>query len=201
MGCNNTKEDQTNPLKIRTEEKKTEKKKTMETKIVLLGDQNVGKTSIAQRFCKNIFSNKHIATIGGAYLQQTVLLSNGESVKLHIWDTAGQERYRAMANLYYKDAAAAILTYDITNEESLESLRFWINELKNKASQDNLILCLAGNKCDVPPEQRKISVSAGKNFASENNMMFYETSARDCIGIKELFNDLAKSIYELKTME
>ena len=148
MGSDNsktTKKEET--LKMRPKEK--EAKKTLEAKVVLLGDPNVGKSSIAQRFCKNVFSNQHIATIGGAYLQQKVLLENGESMKLHIWDTGGQERFRAMANLYYKEAAAAILTYDITNEETLTNLNYWIDELRNKADTPNILLCLAGNKSDV----------------------------------------------------
>ncbi|MCQ2820513.1 MAG: GTP-binding protein [archaeon] len=200
MGCDgNQKDKKDDGIKIKATAK--EQKKALEAKIVLLGDQNVGKSSIAQRFCKNIFTNQHIATIGGAYLQQKVLLSNSESVKLHIWDTGGQERFRAMANLYYRDAAAAILTYDITSEETLENLKFWINELRTKAGQENIVLCLAGNKCDVPQEQRKIPFNKAKAFATENNMIFYETSARDDIGIKELFNALAKKIYEIKATE
>ena len=54
-------------------------------------------------------------------------------MKLHLWDTGGAERFRSLANLYYKEAAVAILTYDVTNEQSLESLEYWIEELKTKA--------------------------------------------------------------------
>ena len=89
----------------------------------------------------------------------------------------------------------------LLSEETLENLKFWINELRSKAGGENIILCLAGNKCDVPQEQRKISFNRAKQFATENDMIFFETSARDDIGIKELFNALAKKIYEVKMAE
>lgn len=197
MGCKSNKPKQNEKaLKIRPQEK--EIKKTLEAKVVLLGDTNVGKSSIAQRFCKNIFGNKHVATIGGAYLQQRVVLDNGEIMKLHLWDTGGVERFRSMANLYYKEAAVAILTYDVTNEQSLESLGYWIEELKAKAD-NNILLCLAGNKVDVPPNEVKVSHSKGKKFAQENRMIFYETSARTGTGVVALFTDIAKKLYEIKS--
>ena len=196
MGCKSSKPKQSEKiLKIRPQEKDI--KKTLEAKVVLLGDANVGKSSIAQRFCKNVFSNKHIATIGGAYLQQRVVLDNGEVMKLHLWDTGGAERFRSIANLYYKEAAVAILTYDVTNEQSLESLEYWIEELKTKADND-ILLCLAGNKVDVPSNEIKVSHSKAKKFAQENKMIFYETSARLGTGVVELFTDIAKKLYEIK---
>ena len=106
MGCNNSSQSyiknptEESTLRIKSTSKEDEKTKTIETKIVLLGDVNVGKTSIASRYCKNSFNDHHINTIGGAYQQQKVVLSNGSMVKLHIWDTSGQERFRAMTNLY-----------------------------------------------------------------------------------------------------
>jgi small GTP-binding protein len=150
-----------NPIKIRNTMQSEKEKKPLETKVVLLGDQNVGKSSISQRFCKNIFTGVHIATIGGAYLQQNIILGNGNTVKYYIWDTAGQERFRSMANLYYRDASAAILTYDITNEKSFDSINYWVEELRTKCDKDKLILVLAANKCDVDSKDRKISTSMG----------------------------------------
>ena len=202
MGCNNSpqpvkenkKEEST--LRIKSTPKEEEKTKILEAKIVLLGDVNVGKTSIASRYCKNSFNEHHINTIGGAYQQQKVVLSNGTMIKLHIWDTSGQERFRAMTNLYYRDAQVAILTYDITNESSFTSIDFWIQELKYKVENENMILCLVGNKCDVSPEDRKITNFKGKNFAQENNMIFYETSAKSGEGVKDLFVTIANKVYE-----
>ena len=137
-----------------------------------------------------------INTIGGAYQQQKVVLSNASIVKLHICDTSGQERFRAMMNLYYKGAQVAILTYDIKNEASFSSIEFWINELKYKVENENMILCLVGNKWDVSSNERVIPTSKGKNFASENNMLFFETSAKSGEGIKDLFVTIAHKVYE-----
>ena len=202
MGCNNStqptkdnkKEEST--LRIKSTPKEEEKSKIIEAKIVLLGDVSVGKTSIASRYCKNSFNEHHINTIGGAYQQQKVILNNGSMVKLHIWDTSGQERFRAMTNLYYRDAQVAILTYDIKSESSFTSIEFWIQELKYKVENENMILCLVGNKCDVSQDERKVSANKGKTFAQENNMIFYETSAKTGEGIKDLFVTIANKVYE-----
>ena len=204
MGCkssNNNKKNSnvTNSLKIST----PIPKKTMEAKIVLLGDQNVGKSSIAQRYCRNVFTDKHVATIGGAYFQQKVQIKSGESVLLHIWDTGGQERFRAMAPLYYKDATAALLCYDVTNRESLQNLEYWIEQLRenaNNQSGDNIILSIAGNKCDANDKQ--LSFDDLRNFANQHCIeIFMETSAKSDIGIKEIFGMLAQKIFNVKEMK
>ena len=201
MGCNtsqpqNQPKSEENTIKIKSTPKEQEKQKEFEVKIVLLGNINVGKTSIASRYCKNSFNEHHINTIGGAYQQQKVVLNNGAIVKLHIWDTSGQERFRAMTNLYYRDAQVAILTYDITSESSFTGIEFWIEELKYKVENENMLLFLAGNKCDVSDEERKVPKSKGKKFAEDNNMFFYETSAKTGAGVKELFGDVASKVYE-----
>lgn len=123
--------------------------RVLEAKVVLLGDSGVGKSSIAQRYCKNIFSESHDVTIGGAYLQQVVTLTDGTQVKLHIWDTGGSERFRSMVSLYYRDAAAAIICYDLTDDKSFSSVHFWINEMINNNDKDDFVMVLAGNKCDI----------------------------------------------------
>ena len=200
MGCNSstqTDNKQDSALRIKSTSKEEEKTKPIEAKIVLLGDVSVGKTSIASRYCKNSFNEHHINTIGGAYQQQKVVLQNGVVVKLHIWDTSGQERFRAMTNLYYRDAQVAILTYDIACTTSFTSIEFWINELKYKVENENMILCLVGNKCDVSAEERKIPKIQGENFAKENNMLFFETSAKTGEGVTDLFVTIANKVFEL----
>jgi Ras-related protein Rab-5C len=195
---NNLKPNKNINLKKETETYVKEENKPLEAKIVLLGDQNVGKSSIAQRFCKNLFTGQYVVTIGGAYLQQKLVLSNGAVIKFHIWDTGGQERFRSMANLYYQDAAAAILTYDVTNKKSFESLSYWVDELNSKVNQDKLVLCLAGNKCDCETNEKKVSNQEAKEFAEAHNMVFFETSAKNDLGIRDLFQTLGKRIYDKK---
>ena len=200
MGCNNAK-GQANTSKANNNAKLKlsgqEKVNEYEVKICLLGDVNVGKTSIASRFCKNSFNENYINTIGGAYQQQNVVLNNGTKMKLHIWDTSGQDRFRSMTNLYYRDAQVAILTYDVTNEQSLDSLNYWLNELNDKVDQENMLLFLAGNKCDVVSSEKKVPLSQGKKFAEDHNMTFFETSAKTGAGVKELFQAIANKEYAI----
>ena len=116
-------------------------------------------------------------------------------VKLHIWDTSGQDRFRAMTSLYYRDAQAAILVYDVGNNGSFENIKFWLNELTDKVDKDTMKIYLAGNKCDLPQEKRVISEEKAKNFANENNLKFFETSAKTGEGVSALFNEIAKDQY------
>ena len=178
-------------------EKGKEIKKEYEIKICLLGDVAVGKTSIASRFCKNIFNETYVNTIGGAYQQQTVLLENDVKIKLHVWDTSGDERFKSMTNLYYRDAQVAILTYDVTNGDSFKGLDYWLKELSDKVDQENMLLFLAGNKCDVDTSLKVVPTTKAKEYAEKNNMFFFETSAKTGFGVKELFKTIATKEYEL----
>lgn len=77
-------------------------------------------------------------------------------VKLHIWDTGGSEKFRSMIKLYYKDAAAAIICYDVSDEKSFSSVYYWINQMidnssQNDSSNGSFVMALAGNKCDLDP--------------------------------------------------
>ena len=197
MGCGESKQKNQTKLAIKKETAKKQDIKEFEIKICLLGNLYVGKTSIASRYCKNSFTENYMNTIGGAYQQQNVVLNNGTKIKLHIWDTSGQDRFRSMTNLYYRDAQVAILTYDVTNEESFEGLNYWLNELSEKVERDSMLLCLVGNKNDVEASKKTVPTSKGKAFAEENNMIFFETSAKTGARVKELFQTIAVKEYEI----
>eukprot|EP00922_Rhytidocystis_sp_ex-Travisia-forbesii_P072983 GHVS01108781.1.p1 GENE.GHVS01108781.1~~GHVS01108781.1.p1 ORF type:complete len:220 (+),score=34.79 GHVS01108781.1:392-1051(+) len=171
-----------------------EHRQNVEAKVVLLGDSGVGKSSLALRFCQGRFSPFHEVTIGAAFLQQTVRLNNGGQLKLHIWDTGGQERFRAMAPLYYRDAAGAIIVYDCSHAPSFESVKFWVSELAQKGPP-NCCVVVAGNKCDLPDLQPidKESVQALTQWGDD--ILHLECSAKTGINVGLLFESLAEKIY------
>ena len=118
-------------------------------------------------------------------------------VTLHIWDTAGQEKFKAIVSNYYKDAHCAVIMYDITSEESFQSAKNWIYEVKSKAPE-NCILFLCGGKVDLE-ENREVTLQAGHKLAKEHGILFGETSAKVNIGIVEMYEKVAR-IYTEKNM-
>ncbi len=113
-----------------------DEKQSIPCKVVLIGESGVGKTSIISRYISNTFSSVLMATPGANFTTKTVFLKDqNQSIKFEIWDTAGQEKYRALAKVFYKNAAVCILVYDITRRASFEELKkYWITELKANAS-------------------------------------------------------------------
>ena len=108
-------------------------------KVVLLGESGVGKTCIIARFINNTFEDNLISTTGASYAGKTMTFDEygGKSIKFEIWDTAGQEKYRSITKIFYKDAGAAILVYDITRKESFDELqKYWLNQIKDFAPKD-----------------------------------------------------------------
>ena len=111
-------------------------KQSIPCKVVLIGESGVGKTSIISRYISNTFSSVLMATPGANFTTKTIFLQDeNQSIKFEIWDTAGQEKYRALAKVFYKNAAVCILVYDITRKASFEELKkYWVQEIKANAS-------------------------------------------------------------------
>jgi len=163
-----------------------------EVKVVLLGDMGVGKSSIALRLVHNQFNANSVTTVGAVCWTKSVNTSVG-SIKLQLWDTAGQERYHALAPLYYRGAAVAVVVYDITRRETFGTLKDWVRELKMQGPS-NILIAVVGNKCDLE-DQRQVEQSAGRDFAKEISGIFQETSAKDSTGgINELFIKIGENL-------
>lgn len=164
--------------------------KISQHKLVLLGDTSVGKSCLVIRFIMDEFLEFQEPTIGAAFSTQTVVLEKDESVvKFDIWDTAGQERYRALAPLYYRGAAAAIVVYDITNNDSFVGAKSWVKELKSIKEFDNIVIALVGNKTDLP--EHNVDREEALEYASTNHIFHIETSAKNTTNVSELFMEIA----------
>ncbi|KAF9811026.1 hypothetical protein SFRURICE_001101 [Spodoptera frugiperda] len=132
-----------------------------------------------------------VSTVGIDFKVKTVF-RHDKRVKLQIWDTAGQERYRTITTAYYRGAMGFILMYDITNEESFNSVQDWVTQIKTY-SWDNAQVILVGNKCDME-EERVVSTERGMQLAEQLGVEFYETSAKENIYVKAVFERLVDII-------
>jgi len=160
-------------------------------KLVFLGDQSVGKTSIITRFMYDTFDSTYQATIGIDFLSKTMYLED-RTVRLQLWDTAGQERFRSLIPSYIRDSSVAIIVYDITNRSSFMNTIKWIDDVRSERGND-VIMMLVGNKTDLA-DKRQVSVEEGEAKAKEYDIMFIETSAKAGFNIKALFRKVASAL-------
>lgn len=164
-------------------------------KLVLLGEAAVGKSSIVLRFVSNDFAENKEPTIGAAFLTQRVNIDD-HTVKFEIWDTAGQERFASLAPMYYRNAQAALVVYDVTKPQSFIKARHWVKELHEQASKD-IVIALIGNKVDIlddDPNERKVAKEEAEKLAEEEDLLFFETSAKTALNINEVFLKIGENI-------
>ena len=166
--------------------------KEIKYKLILLGDENVGKTSIINRFKKDEYTGDYEPTLGLDFQTKTILIDN-INVKLLLYDTAGQEKFRSLIPLYIKEAKIIFLIYDITNYDSFLNIEKWQSTLKDLNKGDEIFF-LIGNKIDLDDE-RKVKEEEAKFFADSHGYFFVEVSALTGDGIEDLFyNKLANKI-------
>lgn len=165
-------------------------------KVVLIGDSGVGKSNLLSRFTRNEFSLETKATIGVEFATRSVTIAN-KVIKAQIWDTAGQERYRAITSAYYRGAVGAMLVYAINNRESFCNAERWLNELRDNADR-NIMIMLVGNKSDLK-HLREVPTEEAKDFAKKHNLSFMETSALDSSNVEEAFKSVIDSIYNVNS--
>ena len=162
-------------------------------KLLLIGNSGVGKSCLLLRFSDDTYSNDYISTIGVDFKIKTVEL-DGKTVKLQIWDTAGQERFRTITSSYYRGSHGIIIVYDITDQDSFNGVKMWLQEIDRYATSTVLKL-LVGNKCDLT-DKRVVEFDVAKEFAEANAMPFLETSALDSTNVEEAFLTMARQIKE-----
>ncbi|XP_005486928.1 ras-related protein Rab-17 [Zonotrichia albicollis] len=153
-------------------------------KVVLLGSMSVGKSSLAYRYVRNDF-RELLPTVGCSFFTQILELDEA-TVKFEIWDTAGQEKYQSVCHLYYRDAHAALIVYDIANKETFSRAKLWLEELEKKFLPDEIVVALVGNKTDLAAE-REVTTEEGEDFAQTKGLLFMETSAKSNHQVNDVF--------------
>ena len=174
-----------------------EEEEEINLKILLLGDSTVGKTTLILKYVDGFFPTVHVATIGVEFKKKKINIE-GININLQIWDTAGQERFRGVTKTFLKGADGIIYVYDITNKNSFENLKTWINTAEESISDFKTII--VGNKLDLE-EKRKVQFEWLEKFCKKQNTIGKETSAKDGTNVNEIFEELVKSIIEGKTKE
>ncbi|KAK0333466.1 GTPase Ryh1 [Friedmanniomyces endolithicus] len=160
-------------------------------KLVFLGEQSVGKTSLITRFMYDSFDSTYQATIGIDFLSKTMYLED-RTVRLQLWDTAGQERFRSLIPSYIRDSSVAVVVYDTTSQKSFEQTRKWVEDVRSERGNE-VIIVLVGNKTDLN-EKREVTSAQGEEEARKNNLMFIETSAKVGHNVKALFKRIAQAL-------
>ena len=162
-------------------------------KVLLLGNSNVGKSSLFLRFVDDIWNDTFVPTIGVDFKIKTFDIDE-KKIKMQIWDTAGQERFKNIIASYYRGAHGILLIYDVTDKDSFKNLSNWLIEIEKNASK-NVLKVLIGNKNDLE-DKRVITYNQGKEFADTYGLKFIETSAKKNLNVNEAFETLGRELMQ-----
>ncbi|CAN2390011.1 RAB24, partial [Pristimantis euphronides] len=156
----------------------------VDAKVVMLGKESVGKTSLVERYVHHRFlQGPYQNTIGAAFVAKAINVE-GRNVTLGIWDTAGSERYESMSRIYYRGAKAAIVCYDLTDRTSFERVKFWVNELHNFEEHCKIYIC--GTKSDLvenDKSMRQVDFHDVQDYADEIKAHLCETSSKTGLSV------------------
>eukprot|EP01090_Pellita_catalonica_P019399 TRINITY_DN6591_c0_g1_i1.p1 TRINITY_DN6591_c0_g1~~TRINITY_DN6591_c0_g1_i1.p1 ORF type:complete len:216 (-),score=38.83 TRINITY_DN6591_c0_g1_i1:34-681(-) len=171
-------------------------------KVLVVGDMGVGKTSIIQRFVNNIFSRDYQSTIGVDFALKVINWDDKTKVRLQLWDIAGQERFGNMTRVYYKEAVAAFVVFDMTRIASFEGVETWKNDIDLKVTlpggDEPIPVVLLANKCDLLKDnERKKLADRLDDYCKQNNFVgWFETSAKDNLNIIKATKFLVGKVLE-----
>ncbi|RMX76718.1 hypothetical protein D0869_10470 [Hortaea werneckii] len=162
-------------------------------KLLLIGDSGVGKSCLLLRFADDTYTESYISTIGVDFKIRTIEL-DGKTVKLQIWDTAGQERFRTITSSYYRGAHGICVVYDVTDMDSFNNVKQWLQEIDRYATE-GVNKLLVGNKSDMT-DKKVVEYQVAKEFADSLGIPFLETSAKNASNVEQAFLTMARQIKE-----
>ncbi|EGI64531.1 PREDICTED: ras-related protein RabJ isoform X1 [Acromyrmex echinatior] len=163
--------------------------KTIEGKVIMLGSQGVGKTSLIGRYVGNV---EHVSpTIAASFFNCKINLEDVK-IKLQVWDTAGQERFRSMAPMYYRTCNAALLVFDLTQYSTFVAIKSWVKELQQNV-EETMVLVLIGNKSDLV-QKRQVDGEEGRRYATTIGATYHEISVLYNEGVKTVFLAIAMGL-------
>jgi len=160
-------------------------------KLLLIGDSGVGKSCLLLRFADDTYTESYISTIDVDFKIRTIDL-DGKTIKLQIWDTAGQERFRTITSSYYRGAHGIIVVYDVTDQESFNNVKQWLQEIDRYANE-SVNKLLVGNKCDLTAK-KAVEYTKAKEYADSLSIPFLETSAKNSTNVEQAFMTMAAEI-------
>ena len=165
--------------------------------LLIIGDSTVGKTSILSRFANGTFNSNYLATVGLDNFTKDEIIDN-KTIRIKMWDTAGQERYKSLTKSFFRNAQGVMLVYDVTNSETYDNLKFWMQSIKNNMSPDmgEIPIIIVGNKIDC--EDREVNAKEAESFWKEQGYPYFETSAKTGENIDETIKFLVKRVIDVK---
>ena len=164
--------------------------------ILLLGDTQVGKTCLINRYTNGVFKEEYISTVGFDYYTKQEEINN-KTVQVKLWDTAGQERFKTLTPSFLRNAEGVIIVFDVTSQDSFDNVKGWINSIKSNLGKNIIPIIIVGNKIDME-NMREISKEDGKKIASENDFKYFETSAKTGIGVDEAIKEIVNQILDIQ---
>lgn len=173
-----------------------------EFKVAMLGDTNAGKTSLVLRFAEGYYRDApRSATVGAFFITKRIQTSGGITCKIQIWDTAGQAQFRSMAPMYYRNAAAAIVCYDVTSRRSYQVMKEWLEELHRNIPAGSIVIAIAATKSDLihcTEPTTLVPTSEAEELAAALEAIFVDTSAKDDSNVDLLFRRVAERVLQFR---
>mmetsp|Transcript_3167 Transcript_3167/g.11071 ORF Transcript_3167/g.11071 Transcript_3167/m.11071 type:complete len:249 (-) Transcript_3167:500-1246(-) len=161
-----------------------------EIKVLVVGNGNVGKTSMIRRYCKGVYTDEYKKTIGVDFLEKsTYIQALGEEVRLMLWDTAGQEEFESITRAYYRGAGACVLTFSTVDRDSFDALPKWMDKVQQECGP--IAMCLVQNKVDLI-DQAVVTPEEAENMARRLQLKFYRTCVKENLNVDAVFEYLAE---------